>query len=292
MSAPPPEQPVYYTPGPAASSPVPVAGTPVYQYQQPGTPGMQYAQPSPNQQHQQPSTLQQPYYPQSPQPMQQQPYYAQPVQQTNIVEQPVVYTTQNVATEVPVVTKGNGRGLTGKMPQFENCCLCFPLHTGAMIIAALMFIFYGYCGLALLVGGGYLGAFGAIMIVIGILYLLVALISAYGFAGIYKEEPFWVDRFIKFYLIGSLIWIVLELVEMIILVIYYNKYFSNSYCSYSYCVKVGFPWAAWIVTFIIGAGFQYYFCCCLVSYQRVLHARLNDLNGGSTTYGNKDIQMQ
>ncbi|KAG0211320.1 hypothetical protein BGX28_008143 [Mortierella sp. GBA30] len=287
MSAPPPEQPVYYSPGPAASSPAPVAGAPIYQYQQPD-----------QIQHQQVTTLQQPYYPQpSPQPVQQQAYYAQSpqpqpqvLQQPQVFEQPTaVYTTQNVATEPPVVIKGSGRGLTGKLPQVENCCLCFPLHTGGMIIAAVMFIFYGVCGLILLTAGAYAGGYAAVAIVIGILYLLVALISAYGFMGIYKEEAFWVDRFIKFFLIGSLIWLILEIGQLILGIISVNNACSAArYYGYS----CSFNWAGWIIPFIIGVFFQYYFCCCLVSYQRVLHARLNDLNGGTfTTAGGKDIQM-
>lgn len=154
----------------------PIQGTPVYQYDQAqqqqlqgtpvqgtpvqGTPVYQYAQTSP----QQPNVLQQPYYPpadmQSPPPQHQQIYYAQqPVQQQ--VQQPNVAYTTAQAVEAPAVTTipvaGNGRGLTGRMHQFDECCLCFPLHTGAMIIAFLMVIFYGYCGLVLITSGVYSG---------------------------------------------------------------------------------------------------------------------------------------
>lgn len=175
MSFEPKEQPVYYSPAPVASSPAPaVVGTPTYQYDQAqqqqsqqGTPVYQYVQPSP----QQPNVLQQPYYPpadlQSPPPQHQQIYYAQqPVQQPIQMQQPVqgqanvVYTTTQ-AVAAPAVTTipipAGGTGLTRSMPQLENCCLCFPLHTGAMIITFLMVIFYGYCGLALVAFGSYAG---------------------------------------------------------------------------------------------------------------------------------------
>ncbi|KAG0265444.1 hypothetical protein BG011_004664 [Mortierella polycephala] len=259
----PQDQPAYYSPAPAAASPV-------GQYVQPSPVG-QYAQPTPDQINQQ----------------QQQPYYAeQPVQ----IQPAVVATTQHTSTDMPVVLKGNGRGIVGKMPQFNNCCICFPLHTGAMIIAFLLVIFYGYCGLVLLVSSSYSGWYSAVVIVLGIIYLLIAFCSAYGFAGIYKEEPAWVDRFIKMFLIGSLLWALLEIIEMIILVVWYNK-LCNSYVSQYF--SCGFPWASWIIIFILGAGFQYYFCCCLVSYQRALHARISDVNGGGIgSFGGKDIQMQ
>ncbi|KAF9186690.1 hypothetical protein BGZ51_009812 [Haplosporangium sp. Z 767] len=277
MSAPPQDQPAYYSPAPAAASPV-----------------GQYAQPTHDQQ-------QQPYYPPQQQPQQayygEQPVHTQPAQiqpaqiQPVQIQPAVIVTTEHTSsTDMPIVTKGNGRGIVGKMPQFNNCCLCFPLHTGAMIIAFLLVIFYGYCGLALLIASGYSGWYSAVLIILGILYLLIAFVSAYGFAGIYKEEPTWVDRFIKMFLIGSLVWALLEIVEMAIMVIWYNNLCSG-YVSYYY--SCGFPWAGWIIIFILGLGFQYYFCCCLVSYQRVLHARINDLSGGGIdSFGGKNIQMQ
>ncbi|KAG0370516.1 hypothetical protein BC939DRAFT_106578 [Gamsiella multidivaricata] len=304
MSAP-SEQPVYYTPAPApgGASPAPnPAGTPTYQYVQP--------QPLPDQIHQQPAgTLQQPYYPpqspalmqqspalmqqspigqqqqpyygdqqpqtqqqqpyygnQQPQVQQQQPYYAE--QQPQVQQQQpttYVYAQEHTTTEMPVVS-GNGRGIVGRMPQLQTCCMCFPLHTGALIIAALMFIFYGYCGLVLLLASGYSGGIFVGLIIIGIFYLLVAVVSGYGFAGIYKEQPLWVDKFIRFYLIGSVVWFVFEVLEMILRVVYINQYIYYG----------GFPWAAWIIQLILASLFQYYFCVCLVSYQRVLHARVGD----------------
>lgn len=286
------EQPVYYSPAPVATPVVAADGT--YQYVQPaqpvGTPVVQYtAAVDPNA-----TTLQQPYYPvQSPIVQPQQPYLAQPAIQPAVAAQPAgVYTTTQ-ATSEPVI-KPDGKGLFGKIPQVENCCLCFPLHTGAMIIAALMFIFYGYCGLVLVVSGSYSGWYSGVLIVVGVLYLLVALISAYGFAGVYKEETFWVDRFVKFYVIGSLVWFILEFVQMIILVVYYNNQtYTYSYGGYTYTYEtnVGFPWAGWIVTLIIGTAFQFYFCACLVSYQRVLHARLGDAETGMQTMNGKEVQM-
>ncbi|KAF8930323.1 hypothetical protein BGZ58_008330 [Dissophora ornata] len=288
MSVPPSEQPAYYAPAPIPGSVGP-EGTPTYQYvtpQQPGTPAYQY-QPSPDQ-------AQQPYYAaQSPAPQQaypqspvvQQQYtqapipieqqYAQPVpvqQQAYFAQdqaQPatIVYTQQQTTTEMPVVT-GNGQGLTGKMPQVENCCLCFPLHTGAMIIAILMFIFYGYCGLILFLDGSYYGGYATISIILGILYIVVAVVSAYGFVGIYKEEPMWVDRFIRMFVIGSIAWAVLYVVQIIITAV--------NYSNYSYYYDIGLNWAAIIIEFLISAFFQFYFCVCLVSYQRILHARVGD----------------
>ena len=115
--------------------------------------------------------------------------------------------------------------------------------------------------------------------VIGVFYILVALISGYGFGGIYREDPVWVNRFIRFFVIGSLVWAVLQIVQMAVLLAYYGNYCAGA--SY-YGISCGFPWASWIITFLIGLGFQYYFCCCLVSYQRVMTARLNDLDGNGT----------
>ncbi|KAF8986608.1 hypothetical protein BGZ52_008465 [Haplosporangium bisporale] len=317
MSFEPKEQPVYYSPAPAASSPAPaVVGTPTYQYDQAqqqqsqqGTPVYQYVQPSP----QQPNVLQQPYYPpselQSPPPQHQQIYYAQqPNQQPIQMQQPmqmqqpvqgqanVVYTTsQAVAapavTTIPIST--GGTGLTRNMPQFENCCLCFPLHTGAMIITFLMVIFYGYCGLALIIDGTYFGWYNAVMIVLGILYLGVAVVSGFGFAGIYKERMDWVDRFVKMYVIGSICWLVLEIIEIIIQVVWVNN--LNRYAYFVYTV----PWVGWAITLIIGGLFQYYFACCLVSYQRLLHHKMEAFDGqsnvviasGGVPYVQKDIAM-
>ncbi|KAF9317388.1 hypothetical protein BG003_000845 [Podila horticola] len=338
MSFEPKEQPVYYSPAPGASSPAtavvgtpvyqydqgqqqqlqgtPVQSTPVYQYDQAqqqqlqgtpvqgtpvqGTPVYQYAQTSP----QQPNVLQQPYYPpadmQSPPPQHQQIYYAQqPVQQQ--VQQPNVAYTTAQAVEAPAVTTipvaGNGRGLTGRMHQFDECCLCFPLHTGAMIISFLMVIFYGYCGLVLVAFGSFTGWYSAILICFGVLYLGVAVVSAFGFAGVYKERVDWVDRFIKMYIIGSIVWLVLQILSIIIEVIYYNQ-LSNSYAGYYY-VSVGVNWVGFAITFVIGGLFQYYFACCLVSYQRMLHHRIESFDGqsnvimapGGVSYVQKDIAM-
>ncbi|KAF9434747.1 hypothetical protein BGZ76_007514 [Entomortierella beljakovae] len=239
-------------------------GTTQYQYVSPQQTGVMPVTYSPGQQQVAvDSQTGQQYYAQSPA-IQQQPIQQQPIQQQYYQPQPqvqqaayVVTTQEQTTTEMPVVS-GNGKGIVGKMPQVENCCLAVPLHTGALIIAFLMFIYYGYCGLALLVSGSFSGGIYIAFIIIGIVFLLIAVISGYGFMGIYKEEPLWVDRFIKFYLIGSVVWLLLEIVYMAI------------YASYGF-----FPWAGWIVQIIIAGAFQYYFCVCLVSYQRVLHARVN-----------------
>ncbi|KAG0348868.1 hypothetical protein BG004_003912 [Podila humilis] len=323
------EQPVYYSPDPASSSsPAPAAaGTPVYQYspqhqQQvppPGTPVYQYVQPSPQQQQQQqqqPNVLQQPYYPpvdaQSPPPQHQQIYYAQQQQQQPVIQEVpqqqqtnnVIYTSTTHAAPAVTAIPASGRGLTGKMPQLENCCLCFPLHTGAMIIAFLMVIFYGYCGLVLVAfspigaysySGG--NAYSIILIVIGICYLAIACVSAFGFAGVYKERVDWVDRFISMYIIGSFVWLLLEIIEIIMLVVYFNGFRSYSY---GYYYSVGPNWVAWAIIMVIGIAFQYYFGCCLVSYQRVLHHRVASFDGqtttviatsGGNTFVQKDIAM-
>ncbi|GJJ74275.1 hypothetical protein EMPS_06633 [Entomortierella parvispora] len=287
-----PEQPVFYSPGPVPQDPnvqyvqpqqqqFQQTGTPAFEYVTPAQPGVQQPVYSPQVQ---PSTLQQPYYPaETPQLQNQQAYQPQPYQPQPELQQapPVVYAAAHATSAMPVVTRGNGRGLTGKFHQFEQCCLCFPLHTGGLIITFLMVIFYGYCGLALLTSGFYAGFYNALLIVVGILYLGVAILSGYGFAGIYKEEPLWVDRYIRFFVIGSLVWAVLQIVQIAIVASYYARYdFGGGY------------WAGWIVTFLIGLGFQYYFCCCLVSYQRVLHARINGGDGETTNFdGGKVMQM-
>ncbi|KAG0341731.1 hypothetical protein BG005_002883 [Podila minutissima] len=313
MSFEPKEQPVYYSPAPETSSPAPAfVGTPTYQYDQAqqqklqgtpvegtpvqGTPVYQYVQPSP----QQPNVLQQPYYPpsdvQSPPPQHEQVYYAQqPVQQQiqQQVQQPnVVYSTAQ-AVEAPAVTAvpiaGNGQGLTGKMHQFNECCLCFPLHTGAMLIAFLLIIFYGWCGLVLVAFSTFAGWYSAIMIVFGVLYLGIATVSVFGFAGIYKERVDWVDRFIKMYVIGSIVWFGLEIVSIIIQYIHCSNYI--------FCFGVN--WVGFAITLIFGSLFQYYFACCLVSYQRVLHHRIESFDGnsnvviapGGVPYVQKDVAL-
>lgn len=127
-----------------------------------------------------------------------------------------------------------------------------------------------------------LGFYNAILIILGVVYLGCAVISGYGFAGIFKEEPLWVDRYIRFFVIGSMIWGILEIIQIAITASFYGRYDLGG----------GF-WAAWIVVFILGALLQYYFCCCLVSYQRVLHARINGGDGENVaidTYG-KNVQM-
>lgn len=129
------------------------------------------------------------------------------------------------------------------------------------------------------------------MIVFGVLYLGVAVVSAFGFAGIYKERVDWVDRFIKMYIIGSIIWLVLEILSIIIQYIYFSQA--------SYYIYIGVNWVAFAITFIIGGLFQYYFACCLVSYQRMLHHRIESFDGqsnvimapGGVSYVQKDIAM-
>lgn len=93
--------------------------------------------------------------------------------------------------------------------------------------------------------------------------------------------------FVKFYVIGSFVWILIQLIQMGISVAWYSSYCSDlSYYGYS----CGFGWAGWIIPFLIGLALQYYFCCCLVSYQRVLKAKLGggDIEGGQ---GGKTIEM-
>ncbi|KAG0315355.1 hypothetical protein BGZ99_007509 [Dissophora globulifera] len=265
------EQPIYHSPAPGTVMPPPLQqgdGTSAnHQYATP----YQYAQPSPDQQQQQhyyaqsPVVQQQPLYAaQSPDPQpvytQPQPVYAQPQPHIQAEAPTVVYAQELTTTQVPVIT-GNGKGLTGRLPQVDNCCACLPLHTGAMVVAFIMFIFYGWCGLGLILGGSEIGGYGAFAIVIGVLYILVAVVSLYGLIGIYKEEVAWVDRFVRMFVIGSLVWVVLYIIEIIVLATQYGAYIA---------------WGSTIVQLILGFLFQYYFCICLVSYQRVLHARVGD----------------
>ncbi|KAF9094518.1 hypothetical protein BGX29_011947 [Mortierella sp. GBA35] len=275
-----------YSPNPAAAgSPIPVGGTPQYQYVSPqpiDQQQFQYAQQPTGQQ--QATTLQQPYYPaQTPAPVFQQAGAPVP---TEFKEQP--YAAEAQPAE-PVVIQGERRGLLGKMHQFEMCCGFVPLHTGAMIISALMFIFYGWCGLALLTVSTYSGSgvYYALTMVIGALYVLVAVVSAYGFMGVYNQNVTYVNNFIRFFLVGSIIWAILQIVQMGILVAYY----SNACAGLdAYGISCGFSWAPWVFTFLIGLGFQYYFCCCLVSYQRVLLASVGDVEGAQDI-GGKNIEM-
>ncbi|KAG0286439.1 hypothetical protein BGZ97_007443, partial [Linnemannia gamsii] len=140
-------QPPYYSPA-LAQGGSPVPGTPQYQYVTPqpldASQQQQYAQ---YQQPQPETILQQPYYPaQTPAPVFQ--------QAGEFKEQPAaVYATTEAHPAQPVVISaaaGDRTGLMAKMHHFDTCCGFIPLHTGAMIIAILMVIFYGFCGLVLL----------------------------------------------------------------------------------------------------------------------------------------------
>ncbi|KAF9544978.1 hypothetical protein EC957_011475 [Mortierella hygrophila] len=280
------EQPGYYSPAPAGGQ-APVPGTPSYQYvtPQPLDPSQQqYQQQQQFAQQPPPGTvLQQPYYPaQSPAPG-----FAQPstVISPEFKEQPAAIYATEAHPAQPVVINVDGierRGLMGKLHQFEMCCGFIPLHTGAMIIAILSVLLYGGFGLALLVSSTYSGTwYGIVFIILGIVYLGVAAISAAGFMGAYREDPKWVNIFVKFYVIGYFIWALIQIIQMGISVAYYSNYCSSlSYYGYS----CGFGWAGWIIPFLIGLALQYYFCCCLVSYQRVLLAKLSggDVEGGKT----------
>ncbi|KAF9907017.1 hypothetical protein EC991_011412 [Linnemannia zychae] len=293
------EQPTYYSPAQAPAA-APAPGTPQYQYvtpqpvdqQQYIQPQQQYIQPQQQYAAPQPgTTLQQPYYPaQTPTPV-----FQQPVVSPEFKEQPAaVYAAadgSHLAQPVVITAEGGkARGLYGKLHQFQMCCGFIPLHTGAMIIAALMVIFYGYCGLVLLTASGYRAmgdSYYIITLVLGVVYMLVAAVSAYGFAGAYRQDPKMVNIFVKFFLLGSIVWAVLEIIQMGVLVAYYNSYCSElSYYGYS----CGFGWAGWVITFLIGLAFQYYFACCLVSYQRVLLASLGDVEG-ARAIGGKNIEM-
>ncbi|KAG0272518.1 hypothetical protein BGZ96_005288 [Linnemannia gamsii] len=101
-----------------------------------------------------------------------------------------------------------------------------------------------------------------------------------GFIGAYKQDPKLVTKFVTFFVIGSIVWAVLEIIEMAIQVSAYSNL-----CGYYY-YACGFNWAVWIVIFLLGLGFQYYFACCLVSYQRDLLAKLN-----GDVDGNRAVEM-
>ena len=93
--------------------------------------------------------------------------------------------------------------------------------------------------------------------------------------------------FVKFYVIGYFVWAVIQIIQMGVSVAAWSNYCSGySYYGYS----CGFNWAGWIIPFLIGLCLEYYFCCCLVSYQRVLKAKLSgsDVEGGQ---GGKTIEM-
>jgi hypothetical protein len=169
-------------------------------------------------------------------------------------------------TSHPVVTGGDGKGFTGKMPQLNECCFFLPLHTGALIIAGIMVIYYGYCGLALVTLGGYgYGSAFIVFVIIGVLYLIIALVSAYGFAGILKQNVELVDRFIKMFIACFFLWALLYIIKIII------------YASYGFGLSLYI--GGFLADLIISGLCQYYFCVCLVSYQRVLHARVDSWKG-------------
>lgn len=133
------------------------------------------------------------------------------------------------------------------------------------------------------------------MIVLGILYLGVAVVSGFGFAGIYKERVDWVDRFVKMYVIGSICWVILEIIEIAIEAAWISN--LNSYARGYFVYHVN--WVGFALTLVIAGLFQYYFACCLVSYQRLLHHKMEAFDGqsnvvmasGGVPYVQKDIAM-
>jgi len=132
--------------GQAPGTPMMQQGSPIYAQQQypPGT-----IVPSPEMK--QPTMLEGAFVPGSPVVPQQQQYVyaASPIGPAVVVQE----------TSQPVVTGGDGKGIIGSMPQLNECCFCLPLHTGALIIAGVMVIYYGYCGLVLVTLSGYSGRF-------------------------------------------------------------------------------------------------------------------------------------
>ncbi|KAF9317387.1 hypothetical protein BG003_000844 [Podila horticola] len=195
--------------------------------------------------------------------------YVQPQQPT------LVYTP---ATVTPIPVTGSGRGLTGKLPQLTNCCMCFPLQTGAMIIAFLMTIYYGYCGIPLLIAAPHLIYFGsslgaAVAIIFGILYVAIAVLSVFGFVGILRERLVWVSRFVKWYFVGCCIWLTLEILGVILAATGASNY------SYSFSQAGITAWILWLVLLAVALAFQYYFWCALVSYERVLKQQSQRFDG-------------
>jgi hypothetical protein len=120
--------------------------------------------------------------------------------------------------------------------------------------------------------------------ILGVVYLGVAFVSIGGFIGAYKQDPIWVNKFVTFFVIGSLVWAIMEIIEMALSVAAYSNLCSSAYYS------CGFGWARWIIIFLLGLAFQYYFACCLVSYQRDLTAKLNggDIEGA---HGGRPMEM-
>ncbi|KAG0031226.1 hypothetical protein BGZ81_001577 [Podila clonocystis] len=211
--------------------------------------------------------------------------YVQPQQPT------LVYTVPSTVTPIPVT--GSGRGLTGKLPQLATCCMCFPLQTGAMIIAFLMTIYYAYCGIPLLLAAPTLIAhgsalFSAIAIVFGVLYVGIATLSIFGFVGILRERLDWVSRFVRWYFIGSCIWLALEILGAILTAVGSSSY-SDAFSHGSVAA-----WVLWFVILMVALAFQYYFWCALVSYERVLKQKNQSFDGtvpADGAHAAKDVSM-
>ncbi|KAF9970902.1 hypothetical protein BGZ73_006254 [Actinomortierella ambigua] len=168
----------------------------------------------------------------------------------------------------PVIVKGHG--LKSHLPQVTFCCFCFPLRHGAIALSAVMMIFNAICGLLLLVGsplvGGYAPALSAVLMVVGVLYLVVAIFYCYGVVAITREDLMMVKRYVRGFIGCSIVWFLLEIASLAVQLAFWGQY--SDYCYYG----CGFNWAPWIVTVLIGVAIQVYFCSCLVSYERVLLA--------------------
>ncbi|KAF9337877.1 hypothetical protein BG006_001864 [Podila minutissima] len=188
--------------------------------------------------------------------------------------QPQVY--QNVQPQQPILVYTVPSTLA---PPPATCCMCIPLKAGAMIIAFLMTIYYGYCGIPLLLVAPRLLDYdhiaGVIAIVFGVLYVSIATVSIFGFVGILCERLDWVSRFVRLYFIGCCIWLAVEITGVIL-----AATGMNSTNGADVFVQTDITvWIIWVAIMVVALAFQYYFWRALVSYERLLTQQHQGFDG-------------
>jgi hypothetical protein len=101
------------------------------------------------------------------------------------------------------------------IPKVDNCCFVVPLRIGAFLVAAWMFIWNLYGGIALFIlpfGGTY----GIILKIVAVPYLLIAIASFLGAKAIYEEDAVRTQLFSKIYLASIAVYLLLQIAVIIL----------------------------------------------------------------------------
>ncbi|KAG0341732.1 hypothetical protein BG005_002884 [Podila minutissima] len=157
--------------------------------------------------------------------------------------------------------------------------MCIPLKAGAVIIAFLTTVYYGYCGIPLLLVAPRLLDYdhldGVIAIVFGVLYVSIATVSIFGFVGILRERLGWVSRFVRLYFIGCCIWLTVEITGVILTATRMNSAYGADVLGQAGITT----WIIWVAIMVVALALQYYFWRALVSYERLLTQQHQGFDG-------------